>query len=916
MNMQADPIAGHLSSKKERKLIAEIRALKSRLAHFERNGLEDRAVKDKTENVASYPSENPYPVLRISSDGIILYTNEACASLLTDEHRGVNQTAPQEWWALTKCALSTGTVEGKEVIHAGRAIAFQAVPVMDADYCNLYGVDITEQKKAAKKIHEAKKFYQSILESIVDGVLVTDKDDVIFYVNRGMGTIAGIAPDQIEGAGILVDFSDKTLKFFRPRYLKAKETLQPVYYDTVPVVTPAGRQSYQSGWLIPRIKNDQYDGMVCTVEDITERRRAMEERWKSEQRYRDLFEHSPIPLWEQDYTGVMKHLDDLRQSGVSDFETYFTNYPGELLICADLIKVKDVNNEAVRLFKASSKEELIETIASIFTEETIPVFKKSVLSVAKKIQSFESEVVFHTLKGERLICMLRWSLLGTRAIVSTQDITQRKQASEALRKSELMNRSLLEDSPVCIKVIDLDSKLRYMNTTGSRLLKNSDIKAYYGQTYPPEFFPESTRTLLISHLELAIAGKTSTVESPIQDMEGNELWCHTTFVPVRDDEGRVKHVIGSSIDITERKLAEAALKESEERFRTLADGIFEGVVISEQGRLIDVNQAFTEITGYSREEMIDMPVVDLIVPEHRHLAEQHIKTGFEGKYEVKAIRKDGSIIFVEVQGRSTNYHGKIIRISGIQDITERKRAEEREKQHQAEMVRASHLTAIGEMATGIAHELNQPLCAISVHATACVNTIDSGQSKLEELKTDLQTIATQAQRAGEIIRRMRGFQKKHAPEMTPVDLNELVERSIELLSREISHCNISLDMDLSGTSPLVRGDHLQIEQVVVNIIQNAIDAMCNVPANQRQLVIRTKKQSNNLAEIVVCDNGSGIGSDNSGKIFDSFFTTKESGLGIGLSISRSIVEAHQGRLLAKSNEREGATFTVELPVLR
>ncbi len=155
-------------------------------------------------------------------------------------------------------------------------------------------------------------------------------------------------------------------------------------------------------------------------------------------------------------------------------------------------------------------------------------------------------------------------------LATGQDITERKRAEEALRESEMMNRSLLEGSPVCNKIIDLDFKLQYMSAAGLKQLKIPDIKPYYGQTYPPKFYPEPMRAPLIKNLKLAMAGKISTVEAPVHDMEGNEVWYHTTFVPALDDDGRVKYVIGSSMDITERKKSEQKILLNQAQLKSLA----------------------------------------------------------------------------------------------------------------------------------------------------------------------------------------------------------------------------------------------------------------------------------------------------------------------------------------------------------
>ncbi|MHC4221421.1 MAG: PAS domain-containing sensor histidine kinase, partial [Planctomycetota bacterium] len=263
------------------------------------------------------------------------------------------------------------------------------------------------------------------------------------------------------------------------------------------------------------------------------------------------------------------------------------------------------------------------------------------------------------------------------------DITDHKEAEQALLESEIMNRSLLEGSPVCNKVIDMDFKLQYMSSAGQRHLKIPDIKPYYGQTYPPEFYPESMRAPLIKHLKVAMAGDISSVEAPVHDMQGNEVWYHTTFVPALDENGRVKFVIGSSVNITDRKKAEQSLQESEERFRDFFEGAPIGFHIFGPDQIItDINDAELEMIGYSRDQIVGKKTwADLIVPGQREMFQKHWENIISKRdvrnLEYTLVCKEGKHIDVILNASARfDDDGNIVNTRGsVLNITARKRAE-------------------------------------------------------------------------------------------------------------------------------------------------------------------------------------------------------------------------------------------------
>ena len=250
-----------------------------------------------------------------------------------------------------------------------------------------------------------------------------------------------------------------------------------------------------------------------------------------------------------------------------------------------------------------------------------------------------------------------------------------------------------------------------------------------------------------------------------------------------------------------------------------------------------------------------------------------------------------------------------------EEITERKRAEDEARQRRDELAHFGRVSMIGEMATSLAHELNQPLTVISGCAQFCINALRSGTGKPERLLDALEQSAEQAERANKIVRRVRSFIHKEEPERRPVDINDLIGGIAELLRWDAREHGAELALDLMRPVPPVIADPTQIQQVILNLAHNGMEAMNDGDSESHHLRIFTREPQNGVLEIAVHDRGQGMPAEILKRVFDPFFTTKPQGLGMGLSISRTIVEAHGGRLWANSDARDGTVFHFTLPLV-
>ena len=376
-------------------------------------------------------------------------------------------------------------------------------------------------------------------------------------------------------------------------------------------------------------------------------------------------------------------------------------------------------------------------------------------------------------------------------------------------------------------------------------------------------------------------------------------------------------------DITDRKRAEEALRESEESFRLLVSGVTEYAIfmLDPEGHILNWNTGAARINGYEAAEIIGQHFSCLHSAEDaaRGKPERELREARErGRFEEErwCVRKDGSRFLADVV--VTALHDESGRLRGFakvtRDITERKEAQDKKRQWREQLAHALRINTMGEMAAGIAHELNQPLSVITNYAETCRMAVHRHGSSREKVLDHLEEIVGQAERAGEIIRHLRDFVRRQEPRRSALDVNKTVHEVMHFVESEARLSGIETRLHLAQDLPTVPADPIQVQQVVLNLVRNAFEAMNETRNGKRELTIRTSLTEDAKAEVTVSDTGRGVPAEAMDGLFEPFHSTKSSGLGLGLSISQSIVNAHGGGLSATSDPGCGMTFRFTLPV--
>jgi PAS domain S-box-containing protein len=505
------------------------------------------------------------------------------------------------------------------------------------------------------------------------------------------------------------------------------------------------------------------------------------------------------------------------------------------------------------------------------------------------------------------------------------DVTEQRLANEALqkaydeiKKSEDRLRLVIDTIPTLVWRARPDGVPDFLNQPALDYTGLSPDQAEVG--WPRAFHPEDKKGMLVRWSAIRESRMPGSLEARLRRFDGEYRWFLFQAVPLRDESGNIVKWYGSSTDIEDRKRTEQELRRSEAK-------LIEAQRVSQTGSFVwnlttgerVGSKEFFRILGFDRPHSVTFDVVlGRAHPEDRSgvegIIDRAAHSGRDLDYEHRLLMPDGSVRYVHVVAHPVRGPGgQLEYIGAVVDITATKQAEERLHKAQMELAHVTRVTMLGELTASIAHEVNQPLAAAVANAEACLRWLDRETPDLVAARRSVEWVINDSCRASEVIRRVRALAKKSGIERMPLDVNDVVREAIVLVQRELSSQLVSLRTELAPSLPMILGDRVQLQQVIINLVMNGIEAMQPITDRQREIVIRSDQDETRRVHVGVTDCGIGISAETANRLFNAFFTTKSSGLGMGLSICRSIVEAHEGRLSASPNEGPGATFQIVLP---
>lgn len=507
---------------------------------------------------------------------------------------------------------------------------------------------------------------------------------------------------------------------------------------------------------------------------------------------------------------------------------------------------------------------------------------------------------------------------------------QRSRSDAALRDSRneiARQRRELEVilDAVQAQVVYMDTEARVVrhNRYSRELLglSDDDIRGLNVIAQAPELDDPELRHQ--QSLEVIRTGEPRLGSIESYDEESGRRWVSIDKVPTFDDDGDVNGLLLFIYDITQLKQAEVLARESQELFRQLAENIGSAFWMSDEAerRIIYVSPPYERIFGRSCQEMYENPeqFLEAVAPEDRGRVQRKIDRQLAGEVtieEYRIQRPDGAVRWVRDQAFPIrDESGTVVRVAGVtEDITEMKTAETRLREHEARLGRVARLSTLGEMAAGIVHELTQPLAALRNYASVSFELAQRDEPTIDvaRLRASTERIVEQTHRAGDIVGRVRKLVMQSAPQREPHDLNELIQNTLSVMETDLRNASVQIETELSGELSAVRVDSVQIEQLLINLVRNAVDALHDNPRDDRRLCV-SSSQANGTCRIAVEDNGPGFDGVDPENVFDMFFTTRAHGMGVGLSISRTIARAHDGHLTAGSAAERGAVFELTLP---
>lgn len=577
------------------------------------------------------------------------------------------------------------------------------------------------------------------------------------------------------------------------------------------------------------------------------------------------------------------------------------------------------------------------TVVAFLLCRKIRDWRLTALTVLILVLAFQQTYVLladRTLPGTVERASSSWPQAWTDLVTSTMALLMVMVLSSILREREHTEHDVRSNSELLSQILRhiphsvfwKDRNFRFLgcNDNLARLLGFDRPEDLIGKSdfELPSIDPEHAKNYREADKEVIRAGHSFiNLEEKISQADGTLMDAVTSKVPLRDEKGTAIGVLGIFFDITERKRAEQALRESQHLYHSLVESLPQCIFRRDRaGHFTFVNQRYCDLHLKAYDQIVGHTIYELYPADiSKRILDSDLRV-FETGETFHTVQwlptRSGKAIRVQViKTPVRDEQDRTVEIQGVfWDITEQHESEEKLRERDETLAHVTRLTTMGEMVAGIAHEINQPLYAIANFATASSRILESDEDNTQNRLLEWnREISQQANRAGDILRRLAAFTKKSPVQNVLIDLNHLIRESLELVGLDARRHRVKHQLKLANDLPRVQADAIQIQQVLVNLLRNAYEATAHLSSPPHEVSVRSHVVQNNV-QISVSDNGPGLPDQDADKLFETFYTTKPDGMGMGLSIARTIVESHGGKIWAQPNPDHGATFSFSLPI--
>jgi PAS domain S-box-containing protein len=773
----------------------------------------------------------------------------------------------------------------------------QAVVLRDAEGKVLKFVgtttDIDDQKRAQEELRASQGKLQRVIDTIPTLVWCNLPDGPNEFLSKGWHQYTGLSPEEAHGWGWSAAFHPDDL----PPLMKRWQELL-ISGESGEIEARLRRHDGEYRWFLIRVApfrshTGAIERWYGTSTDIHDRKLAEEKVHASEINLKQIIDTIPTAAWSARPDGYCDFVNQrwLDYAGIAAAQA--RGWGWEAAICPD-----DLPG-------------LVEYWRTCLATGT-PV------NTEARMRRYDGVYRWFLFRANPLRDeagnIIQW--YGTNT-----DIDDRKRAEEKLRRSEARKAAILESALDCIVTIDHEGCIIEINPAAEHTFGHRQDEVV-GKQLTDVIIPPSLRekhrqgfARYLATGEARVLGKR--LEMTAVRAGGSEFPVElaVTRIPL---EGPPSFT-GYLRDITERKRAEHALRRSEaflaEAQHLSRIGSFSWRIPTDE---VTWSEQLYRIFQIDRDAPVTFELIDnRIHPEDLSLFREQIERSRRDRSDVQLEFRlqmpDGTIKYVHVAAHIRGDHDQPEYIGAVQDVTERRASEEALSKARSELSQVARVTSLGVLTASIAHEVNQPLSGIVTNASTCLRMLAADPPNIDGARETARRTIRDGNRASEVITRLRALYDKKEPTIESVDLNEAAREVVALSLSDLQRNRVILQLELADDLPLVAGDRVQLQQVILNLLRNASDAMSTVDDRQRQLLIRTEADGDDRVRLTVQDVGVGFDSQAADRLFESFYTTKNDGMGIGLSVSRSIIESHHGRLWATPNDGPGATFSFFIP---